>query len=56
MTGDHGHAAGYMWLNIQGRHWRQRLLAQALHMAPNRPKIMVLVESQPWRWQEEPPL
>ena len=24
----------YMWLNTRGRHLRQRLLAQALHMAP----------------------
>ena len=40
------HAVGCVWLNIRGRYLRQRLLAQALHMAAHRPTIHTLAKAQ----------
>ena len=37
---------GYLWPKTRGHYLRQRLLAQALHMAPRRPEVMSLAESQ----------
>ena len=40
------HAVGYLWLNVRGGYLRQRLLAQALHMAARCPTILILAEAQ----------
>ena len=46
---------GYLWLNVRGRYLRQRLLAQALHMAARRPTLLILVEAQSRAGPEDPP-
>ena len=46
---------GYLWLNVRGRYLRQRLLAQALHMAARRPTLLVLAEAQSRAGPEDPP-
>ena len=46
---------GYLWLNVRGRYLRQRLLAQALHMAVRRPTLLVLAEAQSRAGPEDPP-
>ena len=46
---------GYMWLNVRGRYLRQRLLAQALHMAARRPTLLILAEAQSRAGPEDPP-
>ena len=37
---------GYLWLNVRGRYLRQRMLAQALHMAVRRPMVLILAQAQ----------
>ena len=49
------HAVRYLWLNVRGRHLRQRLLAQALHMAARRPTILILAGAQSRAGPEDPP-
>ena len=46
---------GYVWLNGCRRYLRQRLLAQALHMAARRPTILILAEAQSRAGPEDPP-
>ena len=46
---------GYLWLNVRGRYLRQRLLAQALHMAARRPTVLILAEAQSRAGPEDPP-
>ena len=49
------HAVGCVWLNIRGRYLRQRLLAQALHMAARRPTIPILDKAQVKAGLQDPP-
>ena len=46
---------GYLWLNARGTYLRQRLVAQALHMATRRPTILILAEAQSRAGPEDPP-
>ena len=46
---------GYLWLNVRGRYLRQRLLAQALHMAARRPTLLSLAEAPSRAGPEDPP-
>ena len=46
---------GYLWLNVRGRYLRQRLLAQALHMAARGPTLLLLAEAQSRAGPEDPP-
>ena len=50
------HAVGYLWLDVRGRYLRQRVLAQALHMAARRPTILILAEAQSKAGPEDPPV
>ena len=49
------HAVGYLWLNVRGRYLRQRHRAQAVHMAPRGPTILILAEAQSRAGREDPP-
>ena len=49
------HAVGYVWLNVRGTYPRQRLLAQALHMAAHCPTILIVAEAQSKVGAEDPP-
>ena len=49
------HAVGYLWLSVRGRYLRQRLLAQALHMAARHPTILILAEAESRAGPEDPP-
>ena len=46
---------GYLWLNVRGRYLRQRLLAQAMHMAARRPTLLILAQAQSRAGPEDPP-
>ena len=49
------HAVGHLWLNVPVRYLRQRLLAQALHMAARGLRILILAKSQSRVGLEDPP-
>ena len=46
---------GYVWLNVRGRYLRQRLLAQAPHMAARCPTVLILAEAWSRAGPEDPP-
>ena len=49
------HAVGYLWLNVRGTYLRQHLLAQPLHRAARRPKILIVAKAKSRASPEVPP-
>ena len=45
-TPEEVHAVSDLQLNVRGQYLRQQLLAQAVHMASHRPRLLIVAKAQ----------